>query len=122
MDFNSREEMIYNECIDYSVKLDPKRFCLGTIASQTPFELWNGNDIDNICSSAATSVILDCSDGECLPCANIVSFVFTRYAQFMDSETTFLYSKISEIQAALLKASNNFNTINDHVSVKIDDT
>jgi hypothetical protein len=75
-----------------------------------------------MCTAAATQVILDCSDGDCMPCASIVSFVYTRYAQFMDSETTELYQRISNVQASLLKAHNNFNAINDHVRVKVEDT
>lgn len=65
-----------------------------------------------MCATAATQIILDCSDGHCTPCANAVSVMFTRYAGFMDSETTKLYKLIAAKQAALLKANNNFNAIN----------
>jgi hypothetical protein len=95
---------------------------MDTIIGLTPFELWNVQDIDKMCASAATAVVLDCSDGSCTPCADEISFMFTRYANFLDTETTKLYTQISGIQATMLQASNNFNGISKELRVSNGDT
>ena len=41
LDFNSREEKLFNDCTDSIVKSDPKGYCSNTIVPETPFELWN---------------------------------------------------------------------------------
>jgi hypothetical protein len=84
LDFNSREEKLFNECTDSIVKTDPKGYCRSFIVPETPFELWNAQTIDTMCSGAATHVVLDCSDGSCTPCADAISYVYTRYANLLD--------------------------------------
>lgn len=96
LDFNSREEKIFNECTDSVVKQDPKRFCKESILGLTPFELWTDQETDKMCSAAANQVVLDCGDdGDCAPCADEVSLMFTRYANYLDSETSKLYTQIT---------------------------
>ncbi|CDW88021.1 UNKNOWN [Stylonychia lemnae] len=121
LDFNSREERLFNDCIDSVVKQDPKRYCSDDIVSMTPFDIWTKDKIDNMCAGASTQVILDCSDGQCTPCADSISFMFTRYANTLDTATTKLYTLISAQQAELLQSSNNFNKINKQAKVDIDD-
>jgi hypothetical protein len=48
--------------------------------------------------------------------------MFTRYANFLDTETTRLYQQISEMHAGMLSASNNFNGISQEIKVKSGDT
>jgi hypothetical protein len=91
LDYNSKEEKLFNDCTDSVVRADPKRFCMSEIASISDFEIWTRADVENMCSAATTQVILDCSDDVCTPCADEVSFMFIRYADFLDSETTKLY-------------------------------
>jgi hypothetical protein len=91
LDYNSKEEKLFNECTDSVVRADPKRYCINEIASLSDFEIWTKTEIDNMCAAASTQVILDCSDGVCTPCADEISFMFIRYADFLDSETTRLY-------------------------------
>jgi hypothetical protein len=94
IDFNAKEEKLFNECTDSIVKQDPKYFCSKDIVSVSSFPLWTEKDIDNMCTAAATQVILDCSDGVCTPCADEISFMFTRYANILDEETAKLFAKI----------------------------
>ena len=54
MDFNYKEEKLFNECIDSVTKNDPKRFCKEAIVPMTQFELWTEEDTDNLCQGAAT--------------------------------------------------------------------
>jgi hypothetical protein len=49
MDFNFKEEKLFNECIDSITKIDPKKFCLETIVPLTKFELWTTEDTDRMC-------------------------------------------------------------------------
>lgn len=64
-----------------------------------------------MCTSAGTSVVLDCSDGSCAPCADEISFMFSRYASLLDTTTTKLYTKIASVQAGILQSSNAYNDI-----------
>ena len=40
LDFNSKEEKLFNECTDSLVKMDPKGYCLNDIVKVSPFPLW----------------------------------------------------------------------------------
>jgi hypothetical protein len=54
LDYNIKEERLFNECIDTVAKSDPKKYCLETIAEDAHFEFWNKNDIENTCKTAST--------------------------------------------------------------------
>ncbi len=84
LDFNSKEEKIFNECTDSIVKHNPKKFCLKNLQKYSKFALWNMKEFKNMCAAASTQVTLDCGDGQCQACANIIGFVFTRYATYID--------------------------------------
>lgn len=87
LDFNSREEKLFNECTDTIVRADPKSYCKNFVVAETPFELWNAQTIDTLCSGASTHVVLDCSDGSCTPCADVISYMYTRYGNLLDQTT-----------------------------------
>jgi hypothetical protein len=70
LDYNSKEEKLFNDCTDSVVRTDPKRYCTSEIAGLSDFEIWTRTEIENMCSAATTQVILDCSDGVCTPCAD----------------------------------------------------
>ena len=54
LDFNSKEEKLFNECTDSIVKADPKNYCIVEISSISEFTLWTSQEIDNMCAAAAT--------------------------------------------------------------------
>jgi hypothetical protein len=64
LDFNIKEEKLFNECIDSVARVDPKKFCLDTVAVEAQFEFWNRQDVESMCKTAATQVILGCADGQ----------------------------------------------------------
>lgn len=53
MDLNFKEEKLFNECIDQNVKGDPKGYCTKVITDVTELEMWNQNDINELCSAGA---------------------------------------------------------------------
>jgi len=57
-----------------------------------------------MCTASATQVVLDCSDGICTPCADVISFMFTRYANLMDQETSKIFAVIQSAQAGILQS------------------
>jgi hypothetical protein len=54
LDFNAKEEKLFNECTDSIVQTDPKRYCLQDIQGTTKFGLWTQQEIDSMCAAAAT--------------------------------------------------------------------
>lgn len=44
--------------------------------------------------------------------------MFTRYANYLDQETTRLYQMISTMQAEILETSNKFNGVSKQIAVK----
>lgn len=62
LDYNSKETGIFNECIDSYVRQDPKQYCFNQVINPEYFNLWNELAVDSECTSAATQVVLDCSD------------------------------------------------------------
>lgn len=54
MDYNSKEEHIFNECTDSIVKQDPKKYCVNEIARVSDFDIWTQSEIDNMCTAATT--------------------------------------------------------------------
>ena len=122
LDFNAKEEKLFNECTDSVVRQDPKKFCMVDIIGLTEFALWTDKEIDSYCTAAATQVVLDCSDGFCTPCADEISFLFTRYANVLDQLTTNLFQLISSYQATVLQNSNAFNSISKQINPYQDKT
>ena len=54
LDFNLKEERLFDNCIDSEVKVDPKKFCLETISTEMSFEFWTAKEIDQMCKVSAT--------------------------------------------------------------------
>jgi hypothetical protein len=54
LDFNAKEEKLFNECTDSVVRQDPKKFCMVDIVGLTEFALWTDKEIDGYCTAAAT--------------------------------------------------------------------
>eukprot|EP00349_Pseudokeronopsis_sp_Brazil_P001302 CAMPEP_0202958092 /NCGR_PEP_ID=MMETSP1396-20130829/2438_1 /ASSEMBLY_ACC=CAM_ASM_000872 /TAXON_ID= /ORGANISM="Pseudokeronopsis sp., Strain Brazil" /LENGTH=282 /DNA_ID=CAMNT_0049675941 /DNA_START=316 /DNA_END=1164 /DNA_ORIENTATION=- len=116
LDFNSKEEKLFNECTDSIVAKDPKKFCQDEITRSTSFSLWTEAEVDSMCAAASTQVALDCSEGVCTPCADEISFMFTRYANLMDQETSKIFQLINNMQANILQNQNQFNSISQTVA------
>ena len=54
LDFNSKEEKLFNECTDSIVKNDPKKFCMNEIVTLSSFSLWTEKEVDSLCAAVAT--------------------------------------------------------------------
>lgn len=54
LDFNVKEEKLFNECIDSVTRVDPKKYCLDTVSNEGNFEFWNKQDLESMCKTAAT--------------------------------------------------------------------
>jgi len=109
LDYNSRETTVFNECIDSFVKQDPKQYCLHSVVSPEYFTLWSQQATDSECTSAATQVVLDCSDNQCDACASLIGFIFARYSNLLEAEVNFLFKRIAKEQAKVLQGKNAFN-------------
>jgi hypothetical protein len=73
------------------------------------FTLWNDQAMDSECTSAATQVVLDCSDNQCDACASLIGFIFVRYSNLLEAEVNFLFKRIAKEQAKVLQAKNAYN-------------
>jgi len=109
LDYNTRETNIFNECIDSYVKKDPKQYCLHQVVSPDYFTLWSEQAIDSECTSAATQVVLDCSDNQCDACASLIGFIFVRYSNLLEAEVNFLFKRIAKDFSKALQAKNAYN-------------
>lgn len=54
LDFNSKEDKLFNECTDSIVQKDPMAFCKDDIVGESAFSLWTDLELQNLCASAAT--------------------------------------------------------------------
>lgn len=44
IDYNFKEEFLYNKCVDSDVQSDPNYYCKNSIMSYSDFYLWNDED------------------------------------------------------------------------------
>ncbi len=108
LDYNAREEILFNNCIDYQVQADPKAYCLSDLVSEGKFELWTRSEIDKVCGNGANQIIIDCGDSSCNACADILGFVFNRYSILIDQSIDIIYKDIQMIQANILSTLGDY--------------
>lgn len=105
MYLNAQEESSYEQCVDESMSADAEAgtYC-ETIISTALFTLWSTTTEDNTCIAAEEAMVTECADSTstCYPCAYTLSYVWTKYEDYVETTLETIYSDLSDITALVL--------------------